>query len=512
MTLVTEKLDTVEDINHEDIPLQSSDEQGQALEVSKEKQELAPIDKTIQVEVAKFNLPRAAIAALKEAYKDLPERAKTGDKAAIKQLEEAHRNTRKKRTAVETTRKKIKSDFITVGRAIDKEAKELTELLEEIELPLEEAIEEKEKAVQAAKDALEKAEQEKLQGRVADLLGNGMAFTGAYYTIGETISMDVVTLKGMPDEAFEELKARVIKENDILLAAVAEKERIKRENDEALEKQRKLNETEQERLRLANASLIESQNELKRQQDEMKKELIGMRRGKLVQLGFSINLDESMSFNARTSATEIEKISVPYERIESAGWNEFFPGIADMVKSLNLRAENYAAEAKAAVEKENKLQDRYLRRVANLEIRFQMEFEVSDSGMGEFNGRYVREFPLISESIYASKQDILTMEDSEWNNIVDVDLTAGFNEYTAAEKIEADRIKQLADAEAEEDRQAQLTDAVKMLEYGQKLAAIASPEVKDGYMNDILFEVTELLARILEFGKLVEAETRPATE
>jgi len=511
MTLITEKLSTeVEDIHHEDVPFIAGDEQGQALEINTDKRELVPIDKTIQQEVAKFNLPRAAIQAIKEKYADLPEKAKAGDKKAIKDLTEARVYVKKKRTAIEKTRKLIKADYLAIGTAIDGEAAELTKLLREIESPLEEAETEIENAAKEAREAVERAAQEKLQGRVADLLNNGMAFTGAYYTIGETISMDVVTLKDMPDAVFEELKVRVIKENNILLAAAAEKERVRLENEAALEEQRKQNEAEQARLQLANAALLESQKQLQQQQDEMKKEIVTMRRAQLLQLGFTINLDESMGFSAYTSsaAPQIENITIQAERIGEAGWVEFMAGIADMVKSINGRAEAFKAQAKIEQEEKEEKQRQLNRRRGFLEDHFGMDHIQG----GEAGGYYIREFPAIGQDLRVAETYMRETPADIWELAIVQQMDEVFKEHIAAEKAETDKLGELAAKELEEERQAQLSDVVKMLEYGQKINAIKIPVVTDPNMVDILFEVTEVLDRMLQLGKWVEEQTRPAPE
>jgi colicin import membrane protein len=213
--------------------------------VSEQTQAPAPV--TIQdratLEIAKFSLPDARIAELKQAYGGLTIAANGLD--AVKK---ARAEVRSLRTGLENKRKELKADYLETGRKIDAEAKRLTELLLEVETPLDEEIKKDEAEKERIRQEKEEKEQAILNQRINDLLANGMAFNGSYYAIGKIVAIDVVTLKNFKDEDFTRLLDRVKSEN---AAIVAERERLAAE--EAAEAQRMKEEKEQqeaERARL----------------------------------------------------------------------------------------------------------------------------------------------------------------------------------------------------------------------------------------------------------------------
>ncbi len=221
---------------------------------------LTPEQKAKQ-EVARYDIARKWIATKKKEYLALKING-PDDKENYKIVEKAWQEIRGKRLQVAKTHKTIKEDYLIITRAVDGEKNELTELLQEIETPLNAELERIDNIKKEEAERVEREAQEKLQGRVATLLENGMAFTGSYYTIGETVSMDVVTLKGLKDEEFSKLLETVQTAKKVIDDAAAEVERKAQEERDALQKQKDDQETE--RLRLQNLA-----DELKKQQDEM---------------------------------------------------------------------------------------------------------------------------------------------------------------------------------------------------------------------------------------------------
>jgi hypothetical protein len=70
-------------------------------------------------------------------------------------------------------RQALKSDYLRIGRGIDAEAVRLTDLILEIEDPLDEQLKAIDQLKAAAKQEAERKEQEKLQGRVTSLIDAG---------------------------------------------------------------------------------------------------------------------------------------------------------------------------------------------------------------------------------------------------------------------------------------------------------------------------------------------------
>lgn len=188
------------------------------------------VEDVISTEIKKFNLADAKIAELKEQFKDL-EISGVEDKDGYKAVSEAIKIVRTYRTGVEKVRKQIKEDYLKTGRAIDEEAKRLTASLEEIENPLKDKKQEIDDEIQAEKDRKEAEAQAKTDKRVEELEAVGIKFDGRFYSIGEDISVDIVTIKDFTDEQFAEFKNRVSAVNDKLQEA----ERIKNLHNERRE-------------------------------------------------------------------------------------------------------------------------------------------------------------------------------------------------------------------------------------------------------------------------------------
>ena len=166
------------------------------------------VEDVISTEIKKFNLADAKIAELKEQFKDL-EISGVEDKNGYKAVSEAIKIVRTYRTGVEKVRKQIKENYLKTGRAIDEEAKRLTASLEEIENPLKDKKQEIDDEIQAEKDRQEAEAQAKTDKRVEELEAVGIKFDGRFYSIGEDVSVDIVTIKDFTDEQFAEFKNRV---------------------------------------------------------------------------------------------------------------------------------------------------------------------------------------------------------------------------------------------------------------------------------------------------------------
>lgn len=212
------------------------------------------IDNHIKQEVAKYNLADASIAKMKKKYAGLKVKDVT-DKEGIKVLKEALSEVSGTRTGIEKKRKEIKDEYLTIGRAIDGEAKRLTELILEVEQPLREEKERIDAELAAEKTRKEEEAAQALRERVEALKEAGMTFDGDFYSIGGTISMDISTIKQMKDSDFEFLKAKVEMEAIRIQKEAAEEARRKEEEEAKAEAERK--------------KLAEEQAELKRQQDAM---------------------------------------------------------------------------------------------------------------------------------------------------------------------------------------------------------------------------------------------------
>jgi phosphate uptake regulator len=121
------------------------------------------------------------------------------------------------------------ADALKLQRGINGEWNELEGLLREVEDPLQKRKDEIDKAEENRKAEEKRKLEEKRDQRVADLLNNGMTLQGGFYAIGEDITMDVVTIQAMTDDAFDVFRGRVVKVNEKQLEA----KRLQEEAEEA---------------------------------------------------------------------------------------------------------------------------------------------------------------------------------------------------------------------------------------------------------------------------------------
>lgn len=240
--------------------------------------EVPTIEQTIKQEIKKFNLADVAIAELRKQYTGL-KISGLEDKKGYELVRMARADVRGKRTGVEKMRKHVKSDYIIIGKEIDKEADRLTVMLEEIEGPLAAELKRIDDEKEAIENQKKEAEAAALKARVDTLVAAGIQFNGMYYAIGETVSIDVVTLKALTDADFENLLTRVKKENEAILQAKADKERLEQEERDRLRIQQE--EQEAERVRLAN-----EQEQIRKDREEMKRTRTALRYSVLENAGF----------------------------------------------------------------------------------------------------------------------------------------------------------------------------------------------------------------------------------
>lgn len=244
----------IEDIDHQELTTQLLPER-----ISSEA--------TIKKEIEKFDVAKAWIDEKKSAF-SLLKIDGLDDKVGEKAVHLLWQQVRDKRILVEKTRKERKDYFIKVGKGIDAYAKELTEALLEIEEPAKKLLEEQEfkreeKRMKAEREALER-----LHNRVSELQGAGMEFNGSFYCIGNTITVDVVTLKTLPDGPYLDLLEKVRAEAEVIRLAKAKAEEEAAAAAAAQEAQRIANEEEAKRLAAENERLAAERLALQKERTE----------------------------------------------------------------------------------------------------------------------------------------------------------------------------------------------------------------------------------------------------
>ena len=144
------------------------------------------------------------------------------DKAGFQKVYEQHRKFVKARTSTDKERKVLVEPFLEIKKRIDDVAKDdILGILANEETRLKSEIDQWKAWEQEEADRIEKEEADRINQRVSELEAVGIKFDGAFYSCGENISVDIVTIKDLSEEAFSELKKRVSVENEKIEKAEA---------------------------------------------------------------------------------------------------------------------------------------------------------------------------------------------------------------------------------------------------------------------------------------------------
>ena len=445
------------------------------------------VEDVISTEIKKFNLADAKIAELNEQFKDL-KISGVEDKDGYKAVSEAIKIVRTYRTGVEKVRKQIKEDYLKTGRAIDEEAKRLTASLEEIENPLKDKKQEIDDEIQAEKDRQEAEAQAKTDKRVEELEAVGIKFDGRFYSIGEDISVDIVTIKDFTDEQFAEFKNRVSAVNDKLQEA----ERIKNLHNERREMLldfwayvpedfKNLNfgemfeenfKTLLEQAKQGKADFDEAQKkqaeEAQRQADERKALNYEKRSFKFEKEGFEVAENGNLLFSTESGQILIQKQDL--EEISNEAFDTLFETKKReketlLNKSKDLQKQREADAQRKAEEEAEKKKSEELEAKTNSRIETLLKLGL------KFDGVQTYIFHDINFDIFA---DIKTMSDANWSEAI-----------IGATKRKAEIEKEIADKE-EAERVQKLPEINKAERYIDEVMKVAFPQLQNGEIAEVL--------------------------
>lgn len=445
------------------------------------------VEDVISTEIKKFNLADAKIAELKEQFKDL-KISGVEDKDGYKAVSEAIKIVRTYRTGVEKVRKQIKEDYLKTGRAIDEEAKRLTASLEEIENPLKDKKQEIDDEIQAEKDRQEAEAQAKTDKRVEELEAVGIKFDGRFYSIGEDISVDIVTIKDFTDEQFAEFKNRVSAVNDKLQEA----ERIKNLHNERREMLldfwayvpedfKNLNfgemfeenfKTLLEQAKQGKADFDEAQKkqaeEAQRQADERKALNYEKRSFKFEKEGFEVAENGNLLFSTESGQILIQKQDL--EEISNEAFDTLFETKKReketlLNKSKDLQKQREADAQRKAEEEAEKKKSEELEAKTNSRIETLLKLGL------KFDGVQTYIFHDINFDIFA---DIKTKSDAEWSEAI-----------IGATKRKAEIEKEIADKE-EAERVQKLPEIEKAERYVEEVLKVQIPQINGSEIAEIL--------------------------
>lgn len=178
------------------------------------------------------------LAELEAKYADLTAPIPLDDATAYRAGKDAWREVQGFRTRVENQALSMRREQNTINKAISTKEGQLVGRA----TPLEKRLQDRWKAVDEEKERLEREEEARqeaqLRARLDELVDLGMTLVAGYYSIGNTVSVDVATLRVMPPENFALLKEAVVARAGELRAEQERKEREEREEQQRLEQER----------------------------------------------------------------------------------------------------------------------------------------------------------------------------------------------------------------------------------------------------------------------------------
>ena len=444
-------------------------------------------DDIIQNEIRKYSVADAVIAEYKDKFKGLKIKG-IDDKQGYKAVKEARSIMMKYRTGVENKRKELKADSLKIGAGIDGEAKRLTSLILEVEEPLKDKLEKIDAEIQAEKDKAEKEAEEKLNVRVKELEEVGLKFDGSFYSIGENISVDIVTIKDFSDEVFAEFKSRVSAEND----KIVEAERIRNLHNSRMEALREVWQflTEEQKIeKFGNLSdekfkeILDSANkgkadfdetqrkqaeEAKKQADERKSLNYEKRSFSLEKEGFKIEDNGDVSFVTEAGAVRFTK-----DYLETSTVEDFDAEFVKKIETKNVfakKAEDLASQRKKDAENKAKEEAEASAKQAE-EDKFNGRLDALLKLGLKFDGDKTYIFHDINFDVLI---DVKLKNDTEWNEAL-----------IGATKRKAELEKEIADKE-EAERVQKLPEIQKAERYIAEVMKIEIPQINGSEIAEIL--------------------------
>lgn len=340
---------TITDIPHEPILPESPMETPAVQSVEAEEEPLTT-EMVIAREVKRYNIADAAIEQYKKEFKKLKIKG-IDDKEGYKKVKEAWQTVRGKRLEVSAKHKDIKEDYLKIARAIDGEKNRLTELLE----PLEDELKGKMDAIDEAKEAekLRKAkeEEDRLNLRVEKLCELGATMQQGYYRLGDTIAMDIATLRSMTDEQYTSLHSAASLKAAEIKADQEKKDKEKKDEQDRMDKQREEQAATQKRLKDQQDELDRQKKQLEEQQRQAAQAIKDARRGRVLALG----LNEGKDYFSKSYGKET--IQIKADHLYDAEPADFESVLLILKNEMDLFQQNYdkaiadAAKAKEELDK-----------------------------------------------------------------------------------------------------------------------------------------------------------------
>lgn len=325
------------------------------VEVIEDKTEIVVFDveKQAASEIAKIDTNKVVIEEWKQKYAPLVI-VDVNDKKGYEAMLEAKRHIRTARTSVDKRRKTINEGYLAVTKKVNATSAEYTKLLEEIEAPIDEWLEKWDAWKEEEKTKKEQEAQATLNARVDALKLAGMGFNGSYYVLGDTMSMDAVTIKSMTGVEFdffiEKVKLEKVKVDD----AVEEARKKKEVEDAAAEQLRKKQEALQKENEANAKKLEEERKKLEADAAEMKRQMLMMREQMAANAGLTFN-PSTTAYSFKNKYTEQ---SVTKKQMEELDATAFMTLMQEITGIVNIAKNNAESDSKREAQRQETLSAR----------------------------------------------------------------------------------------------------------------------------------------------------------
>lgn len=404
------------------------------------------------------------------------------DKEGYKKVYDKHREFVKVRTGTEKERKVLTDPFNQIKSGIDKVAKdEILSFTEKEEVRLKSLVDQWKEWEQEEADRIAAEAEEALKARVAELEELGIVFDGNFYSVG-TVSVDIVTIQNLNEEAFSELKKRTESEGK----RIAEEKRISDLHAERRElalpfvaywteeeKQMNFGEVDEsnfnefmERIQKAETDFKQKQKD---QEDEAAKQVqdrkdlnFERRSFKLEKEGFTINEDKNVFFSNEFGITTISEVSL--QNMTEDEWKVAFEKALDAKKEFEAKAKTAEEDKKKADEEKAETE----KKESRTKILLNIGFEKTEGGFQAFDH-------FVGENIaFDSDEDEFLADVKKWTK------------QNADEKAKRD---QEAEKQKEEERLQKLPEIEKASNYINSLLKVEIPALKDEKINEIISDL-----------------------
>ena len=409
------------------------------------------------------------------------------DKDGFKKVYDKYREFVKARTSTDKERKILVEPFLEIKSRIDDVAKnDILGILANEEIRLKSEIDQWKEWEQEEANRIEEEAKKLIDDRIKELEEVGIRFDGSFYSIGENISVDIVTIKDFSDEVFAEFKSRVSAENEKLKEAEEIKALHEKRREKAIqyfafweegEKNMNFGEVSESDFEVFLQRIIKAEDDFKkekqRQADEAKKQAddrlafnYEKRSFKLEKEGFEIDENGDLKFVGESGQSYILKANL--EGISNEDFDDLFEKKKTEKANIILNDENLKskrisdAEEKAQKEADDKKKAEFREKI-NSRIK-----SFKNIGL-EIKGE-----EMIFDEIKISLKNIETFSDNEFSE-----------KLILSTKRKAEIEKERAD-EAEAERLSKLPEIEKVERYIAELMKIEIPQLNGAEFVEIV--------------------------